>query len=310
MWITRRRSVAVVLGALLLTACGDGSSDSPAGPASAEPGASAEPTGAKAAAVYRGTTPCDGITRPVPTMPAGAGCEMAAWRVELHAGGRYVLTAAYGMTKPNSSDIRSGGTPVRLSGTYAAADGVLRLRTDDPKVSVRFLKVGQDVLHLIGRDDRLVVGNGAWSYTLNREGRSGRGTRVVSATYDEPGGPGGGVFEGRTPCAPELRPFTANLVSGCQRLKWRLTLRQNAGGDPAGYVSGVAGRNDATQGTWRIRRGLPGHSDAVVYELRPANGPGRLTLLLLGGRHLYMLGPGQQLLVGDEYLSYTLSRVE
>ncbi len=313
MKINCRRSALFALTAVLLAACGDGSSDATApdaaptagSTASAGPGAADIP-----AAVYRGTTPCDSITRPVPTMPAGAKCEMATWRLDLRVDGRFELAAAYGMPQPNSSGIRNGGTPVELTGIYGAEDDVIRLSADDPGVTIRLLRVGEDVLHLIGRDGRLLVGTAAWSYSLNRDGSSGRRTPVVAATYDEPGRPGGGVFEGRTPCAPELRAFTANLVPGCERLKWRLTLRQNAAGDPAGYVSGVAGRKDAIEGTWRIRRGLPGHQDAVLYELRPAGAAARLTFLLVGGHHLFLLGPGQQLLVGDQSLSYTLSRNE
>jgi hypothetical protein len=154
------------------------------------------------------------------------------------------------------------------------------------------------------------VGNAAWSYTLNRAGEAGRQTAAVAPTYDEPGGPGGGVFEGRTPCTEQVKAFTADLVPGCSRLKWRLTLRQSAGGQPAGYVSGVLGRSDATRGEWRIRRGLAGFPEAVVYEIRPSGSRQRLALLLVGGNHLFMLGPDRRLLVGDENWSYTLSRTD
>jgi hypothetical protein len=77
----------------------------------------------------------------------------------------------------------------------------------------------------------------------------------------------------------------------------------------------VAGRDDAREGTWRIRTGLPGFPDAVVYELCPAAPPGadgqctKLALLLVGGHHLFMLA-GNELLVGDEPWSYTFSRIE
>lgn len=309
MMITRRWSVALALSSLLLAGCGDGSSDT-AGPPLPIGSASTGPTSAEVpAAVYRGTTPCDGITRPVPTMPAGAKCEMATWRVDLRVDGRYELTAAYGMPAANKRDLRGGGTTVELSGTYGREDKVIRLRTDDPGISLRFLRVGEDVLHLIDPDGRMLVGNGDWSYSLNRDGRSGRRSPVIAASYDEPGAPGGGVFEGRTPCAPELRTFLAKLVTDCKQLNWRLTLRQNAAGEPAGYLSGAVGRSKLA-GAWRILRGVPGHPDAVVYELRPAGKAVRLRMLLVGSQNLFLLGPGQQLLVGDEYLSYTLSRNE
>ncbi len=48
------------------------------------------------------------------------------------------------------------------------------------------------------------------------------------------------------------------------------------------------------------------------YELArpPPRATQRLPLLLVGGEHLFMLGAGDELLVGDELWSYTLSRIE
>jgi len=192
----------------------------------------------------------------------------------------------------------------------SAEQDLITLATDDPTVAVRLLQVGSDLLHLVGADGRLLVGNGAWSYTLNRAGEAGRRAAVVASTFDESGGPGGGVFEGRTPCTAEVKPFTEDLVPGCSRLKWRLTFRLNAAGQPAGYVSGVLGRSDATKGEWRIRRDLAGFPAAVVYEIRPSGSRQRLALLLVGGKNLFILGPARQLLVGDENWSYTLSRTD
>jgi hypothetical protein len=319
----RALATAVILALFALPSCsGDdepGSSTLPTPAATGSPTIAGSPDSPVPAAVYRATTPCDAVTRPVPTMAPGAECEMATWRVELGVDGRYTLDAAYGMSQPNTTGMRDGGTKVHLAGDYAAENGVIRLSTDDPAVTVRFLRVGADVLHLLGPDDALVVGNAGWSYTLNRDGKAGRHTPLVTPVFEEPGSPGGGVFEGRTPCTEEVRPFTAGLVPGCSKLKWRLTLRQNAAGKPAGYVSGVVGRQDASEGTWRIETGLAGFPDAVVYELSPAGASGRLSLLLVGGRHLFMLAPGhgdtsagpkRVLLVGDELWSYTLSRTE
>ena len=249
-------------------------------------------------------------------MAPGAECELATWRVELGVDGRYTLDAAYGMSQPNTTGIRDGGTKAHLEGIYGATDGVITLSTDDPASTVRFLRVGVDVLYLLGPDNHLVAGNAAWSYTLNRDGKAGRRTPLVTPVFDEGGTPGGGVFEGRTPCTAEVKPFTANLVPGCSKLKWRLTLRQNAAGKPAGYTSGVAGRGRCREGTWRIRTGPPGFPDAVVYELCPAAPAGATgeckswPCCSSAGSHLFMLGADDELLVGDELWSYTLSRIE
>ena len=308
------RLVAVVtLALVLLTACADDSSEDATRSTPervSTPHSGTTPGATAAGATYRATTPCDPVTRPVPGMAPGAQCEMATWKLDLGGDGRYTLDAAYGMSEPNTLGMRGGGTSVSLAGTWSSKQALITLATDDPAVVVRLLQVGSDLLHLVGADGRLLVGNAAWSYTLNRAGEAGRRAAVVSSTYDEQRGPGGGVFEGRTPCTEEVKAFTADLVPGCGRLKWRLTLHQTAGGQPAGYVTGVVGRSDATKGEWRIRRDLAGFPAAVVYEIRPSGSGRSLAMLLLGGRNLFMLGPDRQLLVGDENWSYTLSRTD
>ena len=305
-------AAVVALTLVLLTACDDDSKDdttsSPPGPVATTTASFSPESAGAGGAIYRATTPCDAVTRPVPAMAPGAQCEMATWKLNLRADGRYVLDAAYGMSEPNTLGMRQGGTSVSVAGRWSSERDLITLATDDPAVAVRFLQVGSDLLHLVGADGRLLVGNAAWSYTFNRAGEAGRQTAVVASTYDEPGEPRGGVFEGRTPCTAEVKAFTADLVPGCGRLKWRLTLRQTAGGQPAGYVSGVVGRSDAMEGEWRIRRDLAGFPAAVVYEIRPFGSRQWLALLLMGGQHLFLLGPDRQLLVGDENWSYTLSR--
>ncbi len=314
----RERAAVVALTIVLLTACDADSSDDATrstpepvatSTASSTPKSLGTPGATRTTGgIYRATTPCDAITRPVPAMAPGAQCEMATWTLNLRGDGRYALDAAYGMSEPNTLGMRHGGTSVSLAGTWSSEQDLITLATGNPGVAVRLLQVGSDLLHLVGADGRLLVGNAAWSYTLNRAGEAGRHAAVVASTYDEPGGIRGGVFEGRTPCTAEVKAFTADLVPGCSRLKWRLTLRQSAGGQPAGYVSGVVGRPDATKGEWRIRRDLAGFPGAVVYEIRPSGSRQWLALLLVGGKNLFMLGPDRQLLVGDENWSYTLSR--
>lgn len=305
--------VAVTL--VLLTACTDVSGSTPEPVVRTTQSAARESSDTRsstsgAGAIYRATTPCDVITRPVPRMAPGARCEMATWNLNLRGDGRYTLDAAYGLSEPNTLGMRNGGTPVSLAGTWSAEQDLITLATDDPMVAVRLLQVGSDLLHLVGADGRLLVGNGAWSYTLNRVGEAGRRTAVVASTHDGTSGPGGGVFEGRSPCTAEVKPFTQDLVPGCSRLKWRLTLRLDASRQPAEYVSGVVGRSDATKGEWRIRLGLAGFPAAVVYEIRPSGSRQWLALLLVGGNNLFILGEDRQLLVGDENWSYTLSRTD
>ena len=45
---------------------------------------------------------------------------------------------------------------------------VYRLHDNKTNKTVSFLKLSDDLLHLLDRNNRLMIGSAAWSYTLNR----------------------------------------------------------------------------------------------------------------------------------------------
>lgn len=269
---------------------------------------------APVAGVFEGVTPCDAAKRTLPQIPPNAECDMAVWRVTFNTDSTYTLNASYGMSQPNSPNIRGGGTQVIMQGKWTAENGIIRLSTSDPKISVSFLKVSNDLLHLLDGEGKMRVGHGAWSYTLNRtggDGAPGRSFVIPTARAEEKqsGVSMLGVFEGRTPYLDSLKAFTADLVPGRTRLKWRITLYQDpATGEPARYVSGVEGRADSQEGTWTFTRGTSGQPNAVVYQLRPKGSNKTLSFLKLDDNHLFMLDEQMNLLVGSRSWSYTLSR--
>ena len=54
-------------------------------------------------------------------------------------------------------------------GTNESAEAVVyKLNAGNSPISLSFLKPDQNLLHLLDLDKRLMIGNGAWSYTLNR----------------------------------------------------------------------------------------------------------------------------------------------
>jgi hypothetical protein len=263
--------------------------------------------------VFEGITPCDKAARPLPQIRSDADCEMAIWRIVFGPNSTYELSSSYGMAQPNTTGIRNGGSKVTMQGAWVApTPTIIRLGTDDPAISVSFLRVSEDILHVLDGNGRMMVGNAGWSYTLNRTDPSPDASSVVLTGVVPEGSiaPITGVFEGRTPCHNSLTGFTANLVPGCGRLKWRLTFYQDpTTGNPTSYVSGVMGRADALEGSWSIVRGTHSNPDSVIYQLTPANEGRKLSFLKLGDNHLFFLNDEMTPLVGDNLLSYTLSRM-
>jgi hypothetical protein len=156
----------------------------------------------------------------------------------------------------------------------------------------------------------MMIGNGGWSYTLNKvNSNSSSGDSYLPRDSDEVIS---GVFEGRTPCQDFLLAFTKSSVEsseGCQRIKWLITFYQDeATGKPSKYVFGIQDRKESHRGSIKIINGIPSNPDAVIYQLIPDDKRQIISLLKIGNDHLFFLNEKMNLLVGSNTLSYTLSK--
>ena len=281
-------------------------------------------------AVFAGTTPCSAEAKPLPQIPAESNCEQMLWKLilrhdpETGAPTTYRLESAFGLPKPNTNDLAGGGTPIVMEGQWTITTGtrtgsqaiVYQLDPENPQTSVSFLKINENLIHVLDSQGRLQVGHGAWSYTLSRMDNQPH-TPVNDGTIQVPDPPTRpplpptpadlplvGVFEGRTPChelvydVMQIEPFP-----GCLKIKWRLTLYQDGT-----YVS--MGTSTFRQGTWAISPGFNGDPDAVVYQLNLGDGQTPVFFLGVDENHLFLLDREKSLLVGNELFSYTLSRVD
>ena len=283
-----------------------------------------ETTADNAAVVFEAMTPCDPLTKPLRQIPDGVACEMTMWRITFAADRTFVLNAAYGMSQPNTTGIRDGGTKVDMTGAWSTSVGtnsdphasVIALTDErDAAHSILFVKINDDLLHLLDPQKRLMVGNGGWSYTLNRIGLAtarspfAGTTSIAAPPSDATATPfeTAGVYEGRTPCSEITNEFT-KVPSGpqCQRIKWRLRVNADSGSATSGTYE-FDGTETGRDGTWRLARGTRTHPSAMVLELDLGDSA-RFRLLHADANNLYVLDRDGELMVGDALLSYTLSR--
>ena len=284
--------------------------------------------------VFQANTPCSAQARPLPQIPVGTECEQMKWNLVLYqdpqtgAPSTYQLNSSYGLAKPNTNDLIDGGTPVEMEGKWTITTGtksdpgatVYQLNANDSQTTVSFLKVSDDMIHVLSSEKTLLVGNGAWSYTLNRMDNQSPTEIMEESRPDpptrppEPAMPAGssvfGVFDARTPCHEVVLEFTkTESFPGCLKIKWRLTLYQNSTtGEPSTYR--FMGTSQFREGSWRIINGMNGDRDAVVYQLQPDDTEESFSFLKVDDNHLYLMDREMNLLVGNELFSYTLNRVE
>lgn len=117
------------------------------------------------------------------------------------------------------------------------------------------------------------------------------------------------VFEGRTPCGEVAVEFTGFPSSGCEKIKWELTLfRDRATGAPSSYS--YRGTRTSRHGKWTIHKGIPTDPNAVVYRLTPTPRGQMLSLISLSDKVLVLLDTESRVLVGDASWSYVLNRTD
>jgi hypothetical protein len=125
-----------------------------------------------------------------------------------------------------------------------------------------------------------------------------------------------GVFEGRSPCGDVGRELNSAMNADCQRIKWQLTLYQQANTQtPTTYVLtnvyvGMGNERFVSEGTWDITQGTKSDPDAVVYRLELDKSPGSLSFMKADDNILLLLEQDLSLMVGDASWSYTLSRTD
>jgi hypothetical protein len=240
----------------------------------------------------------------------------------------YKLESTYGPSQPNSLGPAGGGTPILMEGNWAIVKGtktdpdadVYQLYSEGSQVAVSFVKLSDDILHVLNRDQTLMAGNAAWSYTLNRtDNRSPLDVRPVSepplpTRPPIPDTPTGSsivaAFEGRSPCH-EIVFEVLNITpfSDCLKLKSRLTLYQDEEtGSPSTYM--YMGTHTIREGTWTILEGTEGNPDAVIYQLQLEGSPAPVSFLKADENHLFLLDRDMNLLVGNALFSFTLSRID
>ena len=282
---------------------------------------------------FEGITPCSALARPLPKIPADTDCEQMIWNLTLYqdpgtrAPTTYRLKSAYGLPKQNTNDLVGGGTPVEMEGTWTITTGtrtdpdavVYQINPDDPQTRVSFLKVSDDLLHVLNSDKSLLVGNGAWSYTLNRMEAQNPVEASPNSFPDPPTRPplppvpaGSSVFrifEGRTPCHEiVVEVMKVTPVPGCLKIKWRITLYQDDTGAPSTYLS--MGTSTFREGSWTIIRGMDGDPEAVIYQLQLDNAQEPVSFLQVDENNLFLMDRDMNLLVGNQLFSYTLSRID
>jgi hypothetical protein len=287
-------------------------------------------------AEFIGSTPGDALPREfLGGLAINAECHYIKWQITLltnQSSGQpvtYNLVARYYVPARNNTNQSAEGPKVTSQGTWKLVQGtksnsaavICHLTAEKSQRSLSFVKVGENLLHLLNPDGSMMVGTGGWSYTLNRAANSEKpvDASLAVTTPDmsykiaplATGPTVFAIFEGRSPCHGISRELKLPQHPGCTKVKWRVTLYQDPQTSvPTTYkVEGSLHRRNPREGTWSIVRGVKTDPNAVVYQLNSTPSEAALLLLKADDNILFFLNQDREPMVGHADFSYTLNRV-
>ena len=248
---------------------------------------------------YTASTPADPVVRSFLNISPTDSIDFIRWKLSL-TDIKYTLECNYGIGKPNTNGFYNGGKKVSLSGKVKFENNTYTLYNGDH--TLKLAELNPNLLHVLNKDNSLLIGGGGWSYAINSLTPSASTQNKFSANptviKDSI------AFQGRTPCdVPNL-----NKGGECYKLKWYLVLYGNAAkNEPTTYrILGTGFRAEGgRRGSWKIINDKEGR---IVYQLNDENGNPFLHLLKLDDGILIFTDTKGNLLVGDHDFSYTLNR--
>ncbi|HET9745369.1 MAG TPA: hypothetical protein VFP97_06650 [Chitinophagaceae bacterium] len=248
---------------------------------------------------YTGSTPASVPVRIFLGIPTTDSIDFIRWKLSINSA-RYTLECNYGIGKPNTNGFYDGGKNVSFSGSVKEEKNMYLLQNGNH--TLKFAGLNNNLLHIVNEDNTLMIGNGGWSYAINKTDPSpdDQLTLPVKETVIKDSI----AFQGRTPCG------VPGVIKSqqCYKLKWYLVLYGDpAKNEPLSFrVLGTGYRLEGgKQGKWEINTTNNGK---IIYNLLDENGDALFRLLKLDEGVLIFTDEKGNLLVGDHDFSYTLNR--
>ena len=268
-------------------------------------------------------TPGDQVIKSLLGLPADKAIDFIRWEIVLNENsansGSFIVNINYGLSQPNTLGFVAGGEKQNMTGSYMVSKSrdarlngdVYRLKQADGN-TLAFIKLNDNLFHLLDPADHLISGDAGWSYTLNR-----RETVAVPASLPAlvsfsslPADTSREIiYEGRTPCMEIAGAYNMQAAEGCFKLKWKLTLKRNPSSPLSGAytLNRTMARDAPLEGKWILK-----HSDtnpeAMVYQLDPDKPAQTLSFLIGDENLLFFLDKNNKLFTGNNDFSYTLNR--
>jgi hypothetical protein len=265
-----------------------------------------------------GSTPGDEPIKTMLTIPAETKVDFIRWNLILDDKNAFVLDIVYGESKPNTLDFKSD-VKQTVKGTYSIVKNqkgnrfkeIYQLKSDDLPEIISIVKINENLFHILTPQNQLMIGNGGWSYSLNRKNAVDPGEILIFSPKSNDKSLQL-VFDGRTPCQefatehPEM-----NASPSCFKLKWKLILNR----DSVTYLPTTCTirtildnqPRDVT-GKWTIIKGTATNAEAIIYKIQADNLAEPILLFLGDENVLFFLDKDNKPFIGNEDFSFAINK--
>lgn len=259
------------------------------------------------------STPGDSFMKSVLNIPEATKVDFIRWQLVMRRGrpDSFSLNISYGEARPNTLGFMDDDGKKSYQGTWSVEGPRFQFNSPSFSQPLAALRLNENVFHLLAPDNRLIPGNGGWSYTLNREQVVPKITGISlpmanpelfadTATQV--------IFDGRTPCTiAQDYPFRA--TAECFKLKWRLILDRDGANKQSGTyrINRTLSRTQLLTGTWELRP-HPSNPSLKILQLDADLPDKSIAFLVADDNVLFFLKKDFTLYVGNKDFSYTMNR--
>lgn len=262
------------------------------------------------------TTPCSPQLLNLHAIPPGADCSTIKWNLTLdQESGKqtFLMKSEWGYYIDNRTLEKRGSTVAKGTWSIEKSRGFPRLtiKTENG-VSLSFRRLDNNHLHPLDENEKLLNGDGGWSFTLNKVGgaipESPATPTITTTPFEEPFARR--AFHGRTPCQEIAKEAKIPVSSECFKLKWLIRFYQDSITQrPTHYeMSRTQHRASVIKGKWKIYTTTINNRNEVIYELDPDSPDVSIRFMKGDDNVLFFLDKNFNLLPGGVEFGYTLNR--
>jgi hypothetical protein len=266
-----------------------------------------------------GSTPGDDIIKSMLSIPAGTKIDFVKWSLKLDNNKAFVLDINFGESQPNTLGFKNGCEKRTVKGTFTVSKNegnsnfkeVYHLKSESLPERISLVKLNENVFHLLTPQNQLMIGNGGWSYSLNRNNPVNSGKVLISSAISNQKSLQLS-FEGRTPCQEIVAQYPEmNAEQSCFKLKWMLILnRDSVTHQPATCTIRNIVNNEPRNitGKWEIINGTETNRRVVIFKI-DVDDLAEPILFLAGDENvLFFLDKNMDPIIGNKDFSFTLNK--